>query len=111
MLSLLQNTDPTWLTILERLGLPIFLVLFICAVAWKLLPHVVEWFKQGTVSAKIVADAIPDMRESLHQMAQSTLIGEEKLKTIEQKADQIHRNTEQILRLVEVASASRLPSS
>ena len=89
--------DPTWLNIMERIGLPIFIVLFICAVVWKLLPYIIEWFKQGTASAQIVAEAIPDMKESLHRMANATVIGEQKLQAIDARTVEIEKNTERIL--------------
>lgn len=79
--------DPNWLQLLERLGLPIFLILFACLVAWKLLPHVIDWFKQQTTSAKVVADAVPDMKASLAKMADGT--GD--------KLDSIERRTQEIL--------------
>lgn len=90
--------DPTWLQLLERLGLPIFLILFGCAIVWKLLPYVLEWFKQGTVSARIVAEAIPDMKDSLHKMAQATVVGEHRLQSIEQRTGVLEKHTEEILR-------------
>lgn len=81
-----QVADPNWLQLLERLGLPIFLILFGCMVAWKLLPHIIEWFKQQTASAKVVADAVPDMKESLAKMADGT---QDKLDTIERRTQEI----------------------
>lgn len=82
---------------LERLGLPVFLVGFICAVVWKLLPYVIEWFKQGTLSAQIVAEAVPDMKDSLHRMANATILGEQKLAAIDARTAEIEKNTERIL--------------
>jgi hypothetical protein len=90
--------DPAWLQLLERLGLPIFLILFGCAVVWKLLPYVLEWFKQGTVSARIVAEAVPDIKDSLHRMAGSAAMGEQRLNQIEQRTVVLERHTEEILR-------------
>lgn len=89
--------EPTWLDLLERIGLPVFLVVFMCAVVWKLLPYIIEWFKQGTMSAQIVAEAIPDMKESLHRMANATVIGEQKLQSIDARTVEIEKNTERIL--------------
>lgn len=89
--------EPTWLDLLERIGLPVFIIVFMCAVVWKLLPYVVEWFKQGTASAQIVAEAIPDMKESLHRMANSTVLGEQKLQAIDARTVEIEKNTERIL--------------
>lgn len=90
--------DPAWLQLMERLGLPIFLILFGCAVVWKLLPYVIEWFKQGTISARIVAEAIPDMKDSLQKMATSAVAGEHRLQNIEQRTMTLERHTEEILR-------------
>ena len=90
--------DPAWLQLLERLGVPIFLILFGCAVVWKLLPYVLEWFKQGTVSARIVAEAVPDIKESLHRMAGNAATGEQRLTSIEQRTVTLERHTEEILR-------------
>ena len=90
--------DPAWLQLMERLGLPIFLILFGCAVVWKLLPYVLEWFKQGTVSARAVADAVPDIKDSLQRMASSAVAGEQKLQSIEQRTVTLEKHTEEILR-------------
>lgn len=81
------STDPAWLQLLERLGLPIFLILFACLVVWKLLPYVIEWFKAQTTSAKAVADAVPDMKASLSKMADG----------MQDKFDAIERRTQEIL--------------
>lgn len=78
--------------------MPIFLILFGCAIVWKLLPYVLEWFKQGTVSARIVAEVIPDMKDSLHKMAQATVVGEHRLQSIEQRTGILEKHTEEILR-------------
>jgi hypothetical protein len=92
------SADPAWLQLLERLGLPIFLILFGCAVVWKLLPYVLEWFKQGTASARIVAEAVPDMKDSLHKLAHAAMAGETRLQHIEQRTVVLERHTEEILR-------------
>jgi len=94
----LSSMDPAWLQLMERLGLPIFLILFGCAVVWKLLPYVLEWFKQGTISARTVAEAVPDIKDSLHRMASSAVAGEQKLQSIEQRTLTLEKHTEEILR-------------
>lgn len=72
--------------VLERLGLPVFLVLFLCALVWKLWPHLIEWFKKSTEQSEIVSEAIPSIKDSLQKMAQQ---GQETMNRIEAKADQI----------------------
>lgn len=87
--------DPTWLNLLERLGLPIFLILFGCAIVWKLLPHVFEWFKTSTHSAAVVAEAVPDIRESLHKMANEN---QQKLDAIDARTATIEARTARLER-------------
>lgn len=85
--------DPSWLTLLERLGLPIFLILFGCAIVWKLLPHVIDWFKANATSAKVVAAAVPDMKESLHKMAND---GQRKIDAIDSRTSIIEQRTSKL---------------
>lgn len=85
--------DPSWLQLLERLGLPLFLILFGCAIVWKLLPHVVEWFKANTASAKVVAEAVPDMKDSLHKLAND---GQRKLDAIDSRTSVIEQRTSKL---------------
>lgn len=85
--------DPSWLQLLERLGLPIFLILFGCAIVWKLLPHVVDWFKANATSAKVVAEAVPDMKDSLHKMANE---GQRKLDSIDTRTSVIEQRTSKL---------------
>ena len=84
----------TWVDFIERLGLPIFIVLFLCAIVWKLLPHVIDWFKQSTESAKVVGDSIPDMKDSLHKIAND---GQQKLEVIDRRTEGLERDTQAIL--------------
>jgi len=101
-----EVSDPSWLQLLERLGLPIFLILFGCAIIWKLLPYVIEWFKQGTVSARTVAEAMPDVKVSLQRMADGLTNSHEKLEKLDDKLEKldtivaIDRKTDQILAVV-----------
>lgn len=64
--------ESSWITFIERLGLPIFLILFCCAIIWKLLPHVIAWFTASTKTAQLVADSIPGIRDSLATLADQT---------------------------------------
>lgn len=86
-------TDPSWLQLLERLGLPLFLILFGCAIVWKLLPHVIDWFKANASSAKVVAEAVPDMKDSLHRMANE---GQRKLDSIDMRTSVIEQRTSKL---------------
>lgn len=86
--------DPSWLQFLERLGLPVFLILFVCMIVWKLLPHVIEWFKTSTNSAKVVAEAVPDMKDSLSKMAND---GQRKLEAIDARTVVLEQKTTEIL--------------
>lgn len=85
--------DPSWLQLLERLGLPLFLILFGCAIVWKLLPHVVDWFNSNAASAKAVTEAMPDMKDSLHKMANE---GQRKLDLIDARTSVIEQRTSKL---------------
>lgn len=95
-----EHVDPSWLQLLERLGLPIFLILFGCAIVWKLLPYIIEWFKQGTISARIVAEAVPDMKESLQKMASIGSTNQAKLDKIDERTAAIEHKADQIIRML-----------
>lgn len=97
--------DPSWLQLLERLGLPIFLILFGCAVVWKLLPHVVDWFKTNSESAKAVAEAVPNMKQSLQKIANE---GQEKINAIDSRTAVIEQRTSRLEQQQEVI-LERLP--
>ncbi len=90
------NADPSWLTLLERLGLPVFLILFGCLVVWKLLPHVINWFVTQTKTAGIMSDSIPDIKESLHKLANE---GQQTLKAIDERTKNIqdHQKTLEVV--------------
>jgi hypothetical protein len=81
--------EPGWLTLLERLGLPIFLILFGCMIIWKLLPYVIEWFKTQTASAAAVKEAVPGIKSSLEKMAEGTSGNQDKLEAIDRKTNEI----------------------
>ena len=95
-----EHVDPSWLQLLERLGLPIFLILFGCAIIWKLLPYVIEWFKQGTISARIVAEAVPDMKDSLQKMAGMGSTSQAKLDRIDERTVAIEQKADQLIRMI-----------
>lgn len=78
--------DPSWLNLLERLGLPVFLILFGCMILWKLLPHMIEWFKTSILSQKAVAAAVPEIKESLEKLANE---GQSKLHDIDARTKEI----------------------
>lgn len=79
-------TDPSWLQLLERLGLPVFLILFGCMIVWKLLPYMIEWFKTSILSQKAVAQAVPEIEESLKKLAND---GQTKLNDIDARTKEI----------------------
>ena len=109
MLTIQEKTvavDPSWLQLLERLGLPIFLILFGCAIVWKLLPHVVDWFKANAASAKVVAEAVPDMKQSLHKIANE---GQNKIDAIDSRTAVIEQRTSR-LEQQQDAILDRLPA-
>lgn len=82
--------DSAWVGYLERLGLPLFLILFGCLIIWKLLPHVIDWFKSATGSHNAVASAVPDIKESLRKLADE---GNEKLDLIDRRTQTIELRT------------------
>lgn len=90
----METTAITWQGLLERHGISVFLVLFMCAVIWKLLPHMIEWFKTTTHQAEVVSEAVPDIRISLKAMAQNN---EAKLNCIEARTGRLEEKTERIL--------------
>lgn len=94
--SLLSQESPKtsdWADVLERLGVPVFLILFGCLIVWKLLPHVIAWFTSATKSHGVVAEAIPEIRDSLKKLAND---GNEKLETIDRRTQVIETRTESI---------------
>ena len=93
--------DPTWLQMIERLGLPLALIVFGCAVVWKLMPHVIEWFKAGTATARSVAEAMPTVKDSLNRLANSAQVGEVHLAAIDKRTQEIESKADQILSKIE----------
>jgi hypothetical protein len=89
-----DSADPSWLQLAERLGLPIFLILFGCMIVWKLLPHVIDWFKESTASAKVVKEAVPDMKDALTKMANE---GQQKLTSIDARTVLLEQKANEIL--------------
>ncbi len=90
-----QDTPKTsdWADVLERLGVPVFLILFGCLIVWKLLPHVINWFTSATKSHGIVADAVPEIRDSLKKLANE---GNVKLDAIDRRTQVIETRMESI---------------
>jgi hypothetical protein len=98
MASYLTSQDPppieaSGLSLVERLGVPIFLVLFICAIIWKLLPHVVAWFQASIKSQDVIIEAVPDMRESLHRLAND---GQKTLDIIDRRTQKMEEQLDDI---------------
>ena len=65
-----------------------------CAIVWRLLPYLVEWFKTSTKQSEVIIEAIPDIRESMKLMAHNN---EDKLNCIEARTQRLEETTDQIL--------------
>jgi hypothetical protein len=93
--------DPSWPQLLERFGLPVFLIVFGCLIVWKLLPHVIEWLKTASAAQSVVVNSVPDIKEALQKIANE---GQAKLEAIytrtevmEKKLDRLETQQDQML--------------
>lgn len=63
---------PAWLQIAERFGVSFLLLVFALLVAWKLVPHLIAWFKASIQSAHTVNDAVPRIEKNLEEIAKGS---------------------------------------
>lgn len=69
MFAAAETTYKAWVYVVSNVGFPVGLLLFLCLVAWKLLPHIISWFKATTAQSHAVHDAVPEIKKSLASIA------------------------------------------
>jgi hypothetical protein len=92
LIQLAQTSPKTWIQVVNNVGVPVSILVFFGLVAWKLVPHVITWFKATTAQSHMVSDAVPEIKKSLASIA--TDAGE--LKAFVQRADRLEAHVETI---------------
>lgn len=59
------DTDPTWLVIVERFGVSTFLVMFVCAVVWRVTPHFVELIRKTTALVQRLDESVVEISKAV----------------------------------------------
>lgn len=60
-----DTTDPLWLTTIERFGLSVFLVLFACIIAWRLVPHLITLIGRVSTLVQHLDEVLGASRKSI----------------------------------------------
>lgn len=58
-----------WGDFISKVGFPIALVMFLCFVAWSIIPDIKRWWRENARQAKALADSVPNIEHCLQRMA------------------------------------------
>jgi hypothetical protein len=78
---------------LVNASLAVVIVFFLCALVWRVFPHLIEWLKAQAASHRAMADAIPEMRDSMKTIA----AGQGILANIDRKMDVLAKAVTEML--------------
>lgn len=84
---------PVWVEVVDRFGIAAFLIIFGVLVIWKLLPHVITWFKASTRQATTVNSAVPRIERNLEVIANEA----QQMKVVANTASRTEQNTDRLL--------------
>jgi len=63
--EMLEDASPTWILVIERFGISTFLVVFVCAVVWRVTPHLIELVRRVTGLVSSLDGSVEDIRRAM----------------------------------------------